>query len=105
MERCSVPRPGADGMLGMTAVLALRAVAEAAGVRLRLASGGGLKLSGSASLELLGRLREHRAEIRELLETEAAAVADIRRRAANAAMPEALADEAEITARREGFSR
>ncbi len=88
----------------MTAALALRAEAEAAGVRVRLAAGGGLKLSGSASLELLGRLREHRAEIRELLETEAAAVADIRRRAANATTPAALADEAEMTARGEELS-
>ncbi len=88
----------------MTAALALRAEAETAGVRLRLAAGGGLKLSGSASLELLGRLREHRAEIRELLETEAAAVADIRRRAANATSPAALRDPAEIAARGEELS-
>jgi len=85
----------------MTAARALRAEAEAAGVRLRLAAGGGLKLSGGASLELLGQLREHRGEIRALLETEAAAVADIRRRAANAVSAEALADEAELTVRGE----
>ena len=57
----------------MTAAVALRTEAEAAGVPMRLAAGGGLKLSGSASLELLGRLREHQTEIRALLEAEAEA--------------------------------
>ena len=85
----------------MTAAVAFRTEAEAAGVRLRLAPGGKLKLSGGASLELLGLLREHRAEILALLEAAAAAVADIRRRAANALSPEALADPAEFTARGE----
>ena len=85
----------------MSAAVALRAEAEAAGVRLRLAAGGKVKVAGGASLELLGRLREHRAEILALLEAEAAAVADIRRRAANALSPEALADEAELTIRGE----
>ena len=88
----------------MTAALALRVEAEASGVRLRLAPGGGLKLSGGASLELLGRLREHRAEILAVLEAEAAAVADIRRWAANALSAEALADEAEVTIRGEELS-
>jgi hypothetical protein len=83
----------------MSAALALRAEAEASGVRLRPASGGGLKLSGGTPLELLGRLREHRAEILALLEAEATAVADIRRRADNALSPEALADEAELVVR------
>jgi hypothetical protein len=86
----------------MTAAVALRTEAEAAGVPMRLAAGGGLKLSGSASLELLGRLREHRAEILALLQAEAVAVADrrpdIRQRAT------ALADEAEMTARGEELS-
>jgi hypothetical protein len=88
----------------MTAAVALRTEAEAAGVPMRLAAGGGLKLSGSASLELLGRLREHRAEILAQLEAEAAAVTDIRRRAANATTLAALRDPAEVGIRGEELS-
>ena len=50
----------------MSAAVALRAEAEATGVRLRLAGDGKVRASG-APLELLARLREHKAELAELL--------------------------------------
>ncbi len=118
----------------MSAAVALRAEAEASGVRLRLAGDGKVKASG-ATLELLGRLREHKAELAELLAGkvcrhcggliedlrpgwvpfadgtaahlgchDAAEVERIRARAANATTPAALADEAEVTARGEELS-
>ena len=46
----------------MSAAVALRAEAEAGGVRLRLAGDGKVRASG-APLELLARLREHKAEL------------------------------------------
>jgi hypothetical protein len=45
----------------------LLAEASAGGVRLRLAGDGGVKVAGGASPELLARLREHKAELVELL--------------------------------------
>jgi hypothetical protein len=50
----------------VTAALVLRTEAEASGVRLRLASDGKVRAAG-APLELLARLREHKAELAELL--------------------------------------
>ncbi len=50
----------------MSAAVALRAEAEATGVRLRLAGDGKVRASG-APLEPLARLREHKAELAELL--------------------------------------
>jgi uncharacterized protein YbjT (DUF2867 family) len=72
----------------VTPAAALRAEAVAAGVLLRLTSDGRLKITGGGSLELLGRLRQHHAELLALLQAETGA--------ANAATPEALADEAEV---------
>ena len=51
----------------MTAALALRDEAEASGVRLRLTADGKVKVGGGALPELLGRLREHKLELAELL--------------------------------------
>ena len=118
----------------MSAAVALRAEATAAGVRLRLAGDGKVKAAG-APLALLARLREHKAELAELLAGhlckhcgevmdwpapvgrmfgdgtaahhachERAEVELIRARAANAVTPEALADEAETTIRGEELS-
>jgi hypothetical protein len=115
----------------VSAAVALRAEAEASGVRLRLAGDGKVRASG-APLELLARLREHKAELAELLAGhlckhcgeamnwpapvgrifgdgtgahhachERAEVTRIRARADNALSPAALADEAEVTVRGE----
>ena len=111
----------------MSAAVALRAEAEASGVRLRLAGDGKVRAAG-APPELLARLREHKAELAELLAGhlckhcgevmdwpapvgrmfgdgtaahhachERAEVERIRRQASNAVTPAALADEAEVT--------
>lgn len=115
----------------MSAAVALRAEAEAAGVRLRLAGDGKVKAAGVPPA-LLARLREHKAELAELLAghlcrhcgevmgwpgpvgrmfgdgtaahhacRERAEVERIRARAANALSAEALADAAEVTIRGE----
>ena len=118
----------------MSAAVALRAEAEAGGVRLRLAGDGKVRAAG-APPELLARLREHKAELLDLLAGhvcrhcgevmdwpapvgrmfgdgtaahhachERAEVERIRARAANALSAEALADEAEVTVRGEELS-
>jgi hypothetical protein len=51
----------------VSAAVALRAEAEATGVRLRLAPGGKVRAAGAAPPELLARLRAHKAELAELL--------------------------------------
>jgi hypothetical protein len=51
----------------VSAALALLAEATAAGMRVRLADGGGLRASGRAPPDLLARLRAHKAELVGLL--------------------------------------
>jgi hypothetical protein len=51
----------------LSAALALRDEAEVSGVRLRLSADGKVKVGGGAPPELLARLREHKAELAELL--------------------------------------
>ena len=51
----------------MSAAVALRAEAEASGVRLRLVGDGKVKVAAGAPPELLARLRAHKAELAELL--------------------------------------
>ena len=58
----------------MTPSAALLREAAAAGVLLRLTPARKLKVTGGGSLELLGRLHAHRAELLELLEAEVGAV-------------------------------
>jgi hypothetical protein len=118
----------------VSAAVALRAEAEATGVRLRLVGDGKVKAAG-APPGLLARLREHKAELAGLLAGhlcrhcgevmdwpapvgrmfadgtaahhachERTEVEHIRARAANALSAEALADEAEVTIRGEELS-
>lgn len=81
-------------------VAPLLAEAVAAGIELR-PDGWRIRLSAACEPPpgLLDCLRAREAGIATLLE--AAAVADVRRRAANGPSPEALADEAELTVRGE----
>jgi hypothetical protein len=79
----------------------VRRAVEEAGVVLRRSRGDLVMKAPTGMLtpDLIAALREHKAELLDLLDAEKAA--DVRRRAENAFSPDALADEAELCIRGE----